>query len=102
MDYNEALEKTVGFDVKTFARKAVEGGYPEEKTYKDPAFINVILLDISAWLAVGKAEGWIDEKYPNGEMLCENHGGFCTQRYCQYGGFVDPKEKHLQFITNLW
>lgn len=59
-----------------------------------------IFLDPLFWQALGKAMGWIDKDYPNGEMRC-THGATCLTRYCPYAGFKNPVEEWHRFIDTL-
>lgn len=103
-----ALQKTVGFGVKEFIEKAIEGGwkkgYPNFKVEKvndcglwldckgllgDFKFHYVreeILLDPLAWQAVGKVEGWKEDKYT---------------RYDHFDNMPEYKEKMHRFVDNL-
>jgi hypothetical protein len=43
--------------------------------------------------ALEHSPGW-----PNGEMRCNNKLGRCDARYCEYGGYRNPKERAMQFF----
>ena len=58
----------------------IDNAIRQERWYLDPLF----------WQALGKARGWIDEKYPLGSMPCDREQ--CDSRYCEYAGFRDPEE----------
>ena len=50
------------------------------------------------WQSLGRARGEIDANWPNGEMRCQNKLGRCDARYCEYGGYKNPKDRALQFF----
>ena len=69
MNIEKALQKILGFGVKEFKEKAIEGGYDiptREDCCMDYFYHSAILLDILAWQAVGKVEGW--GFHPNGKL----------------------------------
>jgi len=57
-----------------------------------------ILLDPVFWQSLGRARGEIDANWPNGEMRCQNKLGRCDARYCEYGGYKNPKDRAMQFF----
>lgn len=97
-------------------KQAIEGGWkPKELSIKyknvemksapsegailgylqDEAKMALAFLDPLYWQALGKVRGWIPSEYPDGEMRCTAKR--CTNRWCGYAGFVDPKD-----IARLW
>jgi hypothetical protein len=99
---NDSIEKAI--------KLSVQGGYKATTTWKH-VFTgileeranaqSVIFLDPLFWSCLGKALGEIDDRWPNGEMRCENKLGRCEARYCEYGGYKDPYEKWHHFIDHL-
>ena len=76
----KALQKVLGFGPKEFIKKAIEGGWKDNlpNKYYEYSYeavltrnhglfhlTNIILLEPSAWQAVGKVEGW--------KPVCMNH-----------------------------
>lgn len=68
---------------------------------RSPKTISEALQDLAFWVTLGKARGWIDEKYPNGEMRCNNKVGRCESVYCEYAGFRNPKDVALRYFETL-
>lgn len=74
---------------------------------KEQALKNVIEnpMNAEAWRILGKACGWIDKDYPNGEMKCDRKYG-CESVYCSYAGYKDPIEVAKTFheinLTQSW
>ncbi len=93
-------------------KKAISGGYGasaytnsnsygDYEWHDDTGFhqldYNVAVLDPLFWQSLGKACGWIDKDYPNGEMRCSNPVGRCDAVYCSYGGYKNPVDIALEF-----
>lgn len=66
--------------------------YNESKT-QNPSDV---VMDRTFWQALGKALGWIDKDYPNGEMRCDSPK--CDDRYCGYAGYKNPVYEWHRFI----
>lgn len=93
-------------------KEAVKGGYDDDFGVNTPRFkeyehwqirnqFQMYCLDPLFWQALGKARGWIDANYPNGEMRCENKLGRCEARYCEYGGYKNPKQQAMYFFDHI-
>lgn len=123
----KSLKKATGLDVKTFIEKlnnaewkyvSTDVGYQmiedEQGLWFVPdgggawveVFIEKILLDPSAWRAVGRVEGWnsIYDMASGIKMEVNSNDGPIMKWAKETGtvGTPEPEYKHHQFITNLW
>jgi len=117
MDKNEkTLIKTLGFGIKTFIEKSIEGGWNGKyellhlsgvdndgvmlrhltnKRRIKALIVTEILLDPKAWEAVGKSEGWrLDDDKTTTVTYCE---GCKKTRYTR-----NEWEEYMHlFVSNL-
>lgn len=121
MNIEKALEKVTGLTPKQFVEKAIDGGYGWKQFnvggwgyLLETPFLQAVLLDKNAWIAVGKVEGYVSKShliengYHKGKKLTTNLYdwccGLCGKEKCKCdGSFPQPiwQYKQYRFIDTL-